>query len=304
MAETSRFWNGTTVGDATESPYDAGTEFAEVMISVSGAGSIATNQGGVFTGQLNELEVTTPGAVSPAVVDTGRAIAYGNWYENGATVNVTIPTPSVDPRIDRIVLRKDWAAQTVRITRIAGVEGGGAPSLVQVAGTTWDTPLAAITIETDASISAVTDERQFLPTGGPVSVVKSADETVNNSSTLQDDDELLFSVAANSVYKFQMWLRYTSSTSADIKNSFTVPAGATIVGISIGLFTDSTTQTFLVPSQSWGGQNATPAAVFIEAMVVVGATAGTVQLQWAQNTPEVSDTIVLESSNLTYQRLS
>lgn len=303
MAENSRFWNGTSVGDAIDAPYDADTEFAAVMLSVAGAGAIATNQGGVFTGELNELEVTTPGAVSPAVVDTGRALGYGTWYENGASVNVAIPTPSVDPRIDRIVLRKDWAAQTIRITRIAGVEGGGAPSLVQVAGTTWDTPLAAITIETDASISAVTDERQFLPTGGTFNVVKSADEIVNNDSTLQNDNELAFAVAANSIYRFQMWFRYTSNTTADIKNAFTLPAGAVANGVSWGLSVASAIVQVMDVSGSWGGQNATVTWVFTEGLIITAATAGTVQLQWAQNTPDVSDTTVLAGSVLSVQRV-
>lgn len=162
MTERSRFWDGVAVGDATEAPYDASTEFAAVLRSICGANGVATNLGGVFDNELNELAVS--GASSPLSVASGRALAYGNWYESDAAVSVVVPTPAASTRIDRIVLRKDWTAQTVRITRIAGVEGGGAPSLVQIAGTTWDTPLAQASITTGGVIT-LTDQREFIPRG-------------------------------------------------------------------------------------------------------------------------------------------
>lgn len=159
MTELSRFWDGTTVGDATLAPYDAPTEMSRVLQSVSGAGGIATNQSAVFRGELNELAVT--GASTPVAVNSGRAITGGTWYENNAATMVAIPTPAGATRIDRIVLRKDWATQTVRVTRIAGTEGGAAPALVQIWGTTWDGPLAQASITTGGVIT-LTDQRQFV----------------------------------------------------------------------------------------------------------------------------------------------
>ncbi len=159
MAETSRFWDGTAIGDAAAAPYDGPTETAAVLRSLAGAGAIPVNQGGVFTGELNELAVS--GGGSPVTVASGRALAYGSWYESSAGVTVAIPTPASATRIDRIVLRKDWTLQTVRITRIAGVEGGSAPALVQTLGVTWDTPLAQASITTIGVIT-LTDERDFL----------------------------------------------------------------------------------------------------------------------------------------------
>lgn len=158
MTERSRFWDGTTVGDATEAPYDASTEFAKVMASLAGSDQLA-NYGGVFSGVLNELAVT--GTATPVAVATGRALVWGGWYESDAIVNVVIPTPAGATRIDYIVARKSWAAQTIRITRIAGAEGGAAPALVQNAGTTWDIPLATVSITTGGVIT-VTDAREFL----------------------------------------------------------------------------------------------------------------------------------------------
>jgi len=112
---------------------------------------------GVLKGILNELAVS--GVVTPVSVATGGAIVDGKWYASTAIESVTIPTPGASTRIDRIVLRKSWSAQTVRVTRIAGVEGGGAPALVQTDGTTWDIPLAQASITTGGAIT-VTDDRE------------------------------------------------------------------------------------------------------------------------------------------------
>lgn len=159
MAETSRFWNGTTVGDAATAPYDADLEFSKVLMSLCGAAGVATNLSAVFRGELNELAVT--GAVTPVSVASGRSIVWGTWYENDAATTIAIPTPGALTRIDRIVARKSWAAQTVRLVRIAGTEGGAAPALVQVLGTTWDEPIAQVSITTGGVIT-ITDQRAFV----------------------------------------------------------------------------------------------------------------------------------------------
>lgn len=159
MTETSRFWDGTTVGDAaTAAPYDAGSEFAKVMMSISGTDA-DTNKGGVFLSDLSELAPTNPSSTTVRIA-SGRAIVWGSWYENDSNVDTTPAAPAASTRIDRYVLRKDWAAQTIRVTRIAGVEGGGAPALTQNAGTTWDYPLCQASTTTGGVVT-ITDERTF-----------------------------------------------------------------------------------------------------------------------------------------------
>jgi hypothetical protein len=159
MTQASRFWDGTVLGDATTAPYDAANEMARVLQSVSGGGGIATNQGGVFRGELNELAVT--GAATPVSINSGRGISAGAWYENDAATTIAIPTPAVSTRVDVIVMRKDWAAQTIRLVRVAGTEGAGVPAITQLYGTTWDTPLANASITTGGVIT-LTDRREFL----------------------------------------------------------------------------------------------------------------------------------------------
>lgn len=154
MVERSRFWDGTVLGDATVAPYDAATEFSEVMLAIAGDYPDA-NKGGVLG--LLSLAVTSPSANTVRVA-AGQALVWGTWYENTANLDFTIPTPAGSTRIDRIVLRKSWAAQTVRLVRIAGAEGGSAPAMTQTAGTTWDIPIITVSITTGGTMT-ITDVR-------------------------------------------------------------------------------------------------------------------------------------------------
>lgn len=114
---------------------------------------------GVMKNYLNELSAS--GAVSPVAVNTGAAIVYGFPYWNTVSENVTIPTPAGSTRVDLIVLRADWTAQTVRLTRIAGTEGAGPPSLTQTDGVLWDLPLWQASITTGGAIT-LTDQRAYV----------------------------------------------------------------------------------------------------------------------------------------------
>lgn len=162
MTENSRPWDGTTVGDATIAPYDAGTEWAEVHRALSPASERTANKGGVIVGAtgFNDYTTTSTG-VNNARVQTGIGFVQGTWHRSDANVDLVIPTPAVSTRVDRIVLRKSWAGQTVRITRVAGTEGAGTPALTQTFGTTWDVPLYLVSITTGGTIT-FTDQRESL----------------------------------------------------------------------------------------------------------------------------------------------
>jgi hypothetical protein len=133
-------------------------------------------------------------------------------------------------------------------------------------------------------------------------VYKASNETVNNSNTVQDDNDLSFAIGANEIFTWQTVLFFTSSAVADFRLTFTVPAGATV---RFGGMGNSTALVMVVGVASasgtelaFGGNGATEMMVNVWGYVANGATAGTVQLQWAQNTPEVSDTILLAGSTL------
>lgn len=132
-------------------------------------------------------------------------------------------------------------------------------------------------------------------------VVKTSDETVNNSTTFQDDDELLLSLAANETVYFDAWLRHNTGSTPDIKFDFTFPSGATFGWqvASVGSADEIAASGTGASITCSGGDEIT----ILRGYVVNGANAGNIQLQWAQDTANVSDTKVLTSSILTGWRV-
>lgn len=137
-------------------------------------------------------------------------------------------------------------------------------------------------------------------------VIKAADETVNNSNVLQDDDELTIPIGATQVWLVKVGVLCTSSVGADIKLSLTIPVGAQCYRHSH--YIDSAgNQAFTVATEGVAsiaafGNGALKYRFVIEALVI-SAAAGNFTLQWAQNTAEVSDTKVLADSYIVAQRL-
>jgi hypothetical protein len=116
---------------------------------------------GVAPGYLNALVGSVPGA-NTARIGTGGAIVDGQWYQNDAAVDVTIPSAvgGGNTRIDRIVLRVTWASFQCIITRIAGTDAGSptAPAITQTPTTTYDIMLYQALVNTSGAVT-LTDER-------------------------------------------------------------------------------------------------------------------------------------------------
>ncbi len=171
---------------------------------------------------------------------------------------------------------------------------------------------------------------QFLKTNGAAAnpswadagriVLKTADETVNNSSTFQNDDELSFSAASSSRYFVEAFLLTSDAANnlADWKFRYTGPAGMTA---KLGVSGDSTTA-----GGTWGNVGTASAAptladeagqvamgstgltanqgIIIYAIITTAGTAGTINFQWAQFSAQVSDSKVLTGSFLRITKLS
>ncbi|NPU89977.1 MAG: hypothetical protein HPY87_08895 [Fervidobacterium sp.] len=177
MTEKSYFWGGTTVGDASEAPYQhtAFQQFIRKMFCFD------RSKAGVIRAYENELNCTNPSA-NTVVISTGAAVVDGVFYENTDNVSFTINTPVSSSRSDIIVLRKVWADQTVRLTKVTGSEGSVAPSLTQTDNDTWDIPLWTITITTGGSIT-LTDNRYFLTALSQIVPTAKGDIAVSSGSS-------------------------------------------------------------------------------------------------------------------------
>ena len=140
-------------------------------------------------------------------------------------------------------------------------------------------------------------------------IVKTVNESVNNSTVLQNDDELFFAMAANEVWCIRGGLFCQSPTAApDVKIGFSVPAAAISEAFSIcpnaaGSVVAGMTNE--VQSLVVGAVAAAEAAlVHFSIGVRNGANAGNWQLQWAQNVAAIENTQVNAGSFLIAERIS
>jgi len=134
-------------------------------------------------------------------------------------------------------------------------------------------------------------------------IVKPADEIVNNSSTLQDDNDLTFAVNANKTYMLFLMMIVNSNVTPDFKYAWTVPSGATIIkGVDFAIYFrgeavsgDFATDATVATTIGTVGSNRLYGFIF---MAEVGATPGNITLQWAQDVANASDTIMLQGSTV------
>jgi hypothetical protein len=136
---------------------------------------------------------------------------------------------------------------------------------------------------------------------------------VNNNTTLVSDPQLVTAtLAANTTWAFNSYLKYTSVTAAPgFKMALAVPALATYDWVPVGLVTGSTTDAGSVrlPSttsltKSVGTIAATPMVALMQGVVFIGSTPGPVTLQWAQSTATVENTTLLQNSFWKFERVA
>jgi len=126
-------------------------------------------------------------------------------------------------------------------------------------------------------------------------VCKTADETVNNSATLQTDDELSLSVGANQVWVVHYYLWVTTTATALFRANISVPTGADYDGTGY----EGSSSAISPFYSGWDLITAyNGKLVFLQALIRVGVNAGTVHLLWAQKTAEASDTVVEADSSM------
>jgi len=173
---------------------------------------------------------------------------------------------------------------------------------------------AFVSAKADDPDSALVNPSDWNANHAGIEVIrKTALETVINSITLQDDDHLLLALAANEVWEFEGTLLLTGAETGDFKMAFTIPSGATISWSALGLLGPATAENQLVTSNvieasgaaiTFGVLNGKKIPVIFRGVVVNGATAGNLQLQWAQSVSDGSGTVIHINSYLKAYRES
>ena len=132
-------------------------------------------------------------------------------------------------------------------------------------------------------------------------VVKSADEIVNNSAVLQDDDELFFTPTINKSYSATLFVWVTSvvTPNANFKYALSLPTGAVAergTGSWSSTSARDTQDAIVALSPSITSTDIKWLA--IPYRIVMGGTAGNIIFQWSQDVARNNDMTVLKGSLL------
>jgi hypothetical protein len=136
--------------------------------------------------------------------------------------------------------------------------------------------------------------------------IKGSDETVTNSSTLQNDNDLSFSIGANETWEViaQLDADNGSNNSSKMKVSLTIPSGSVHVfaWVADGDGDDDDGDWISSSGSSAGNFELNGSdekgPVLLQGLVIGGSTGGTVHIQWAPDTSSNSSVTVHTNSYL------
>lgn len=140
---------------------------------------------------------------------------------------------------------------------------------------------------------------------------KPTDEGPITTTTLQNDNDLILPLAANSSYELDGYLFATGAAigTADIKLGLTVPAGTTYhfttqgYAAAVGTPVPDMSAARSSGTAAMGVNGGSSSPVIIKGQVTTSSTSGNLTLQWAENTGNASGTSVLAGSWLKVRRI-
>jgi hypothetical protein len=137
-------------------------------------------------------------------------------------------------------------------------------------------------------------------------IKKTADQSVTNSTTLVDDNQLFYPLQVGTSYYFEALIEFTATAGGDIQLAFTIPTAATLrwgpansikidpAGAIVVEGQTTTSGTAVSFGYATGG---TRQQILIKGYVACGAIAGNLQLQFAQDTADAGPTTIRNGSS-------
>jgi hypothetical protein len=154
--------------------------------------------------------------------------------------------------------------------------------------------------------TALLDDRELL------SVTKTSNQIVNNSTVKVTDTHLTLPLAASSTYHVSVMVIVSGPTGADWAQAWTFPTGATgtqfVHGPELPVTSVRSTNiqvrsASLSTALSYGTDGTENSAIREELWVTTSTTAGSLTLTWAQNAAVVGSTTVRTGSWMTANRV-
>ncbi|MFJ8687200.1 hypothetical protein [Micromonospora wenchangensis] len=139
---------------------------------------------------------------------------------------------------------------------------------------------------------------------------KTADTSRSSTTTLAADPDLTVPVIAGATYMLSAYIAHTYDAACDFKFSWSGPAGATMTNWQADWRTTDGTEISgafaaigsVVPITSGSGTLSQP--LWAHGVLIIGGTAGTFALTWAQNTSSANAAIVRAGSTLRLERVA
>lgn len=210
-----------------------------------------------------------------------------------------------DPNADRLIIWDDSAGAAVFATPTEGLQISDVEVTLDISGLTEDSsPDTAADYVVTYDASAASHKKVLLDNllpaaaGAMESAVKTSDESVTSSTTLQDDNELTLTLGAGS-WMVECLVEYEAGTTGDIKVYMSGAAGA--------WWGPDATFTNIEYEKSAAGGNVFPGngAGTKEYLHFRGIASGggTVKLQFAQSVSDATSTDVNQYSFLVARKL-
>jgi hypothetical protein len=195
VSELSYFFDGTDKSYGSES-------FASMF------GTFINN--GVVDGFGNKLNPSF-GTGMVLLIDTGRAWVRGRYYENTASVSLSISAANAtNPRIDRVVLRLDVTNRNIGLAIKTGTPAASpvTPTLTQNS-TIYELPICRYTVTAGATLPTnLVDERQYNSLIGQASVDTSGWNPITATLTYASATTINTSVDLTGVIPLYAKFRY------------------------------------------------------------------------------------------------
>lgn len=145
-----------------------------------------------------------------------------------------------------------------------------------------------------------------LPTGigAFVTSYAASDTTKNNNTTLADVTGCSFAVLASASYAFVFMLHGISNVAADYKFTLTGPAAPTAIRYGLTSISVDVADAAAFGTSIFRASSGVDEGIMIWGQLRNGANAGTVQLQFAQQTANVSNSVIYAESSVVAWRIA
>lgn len=244
------------------------TGFLQINGKTSGAFKLTAADAAAQTVTFN-LAAQTVGAATltlPDMANTNKTLA---WLESPSFTTPTLGTPA-----------------SATLTNCTGLPEGGL-SFTDITTNNSSTSKHGLLLKLDNTAAHYMDGTGAwsTPGGGTSTSFSTSARSETGSTTLIDDVDFSFAIAANEKWSCDLWLIINSSDGTGVKFGFTGPASPTLVSYTAQI--QSVSSAFTTVATSFGTGVGSGAINFNEICSVHfsvqnGANAGTVQFQFAQ----------------------